>query len=151
MTGQRPKVKGAVIAAIDTFLGFLIGLALAVGAVFVREAMDVRVRTPEQLNRRGFAVLSEVTVLDKEVKTLKFNGTLPKEAHRLPPTSSSSSTHSRSPPKLPSVAHESDSPAIAWAPQDSAGHQSEPTRGKIHDAAEPGNIHGGNRSAGPCD
>lgn len=72
--------KGRSSLLLNTFLGFLIGLSLAVGAVFVREAMDVRVRTPEQLNRRGFAVLSEVTILDKEVKTLKFDGTLPKEA-----------------------------------------------------------------------
>ena len=77
--------KGRSSLLLNTILGFLVGLGLAVGVVFVREAMDVRVRTPEQLGRRGFAVLSEINVLDKEVKTLKLNRSLPREAKGFAP------------------------------------------------------------------
>jgi capsular exopolysaccharide synthesis family protein len=77
--------KGRSSLMLNTVLGFLIGLGLAGGIVFVREVVDVRVRTPEQLSRRGFAVLSEISVLDKEVKTLKFDGALPQEARSFSP------------------------------------------------------------------
>lgn len=70
---------------LNTIIGFLVGLGVAVGFVFVREAIDVRIRTPEQLHRKGYPTLAEVTVLDHELKTLRFDGSLPKGARDFSP------------------------------------------------------------------
>ncbi len=77
--------KGRSSLLLNTILGLLVGLGLATGVVFVREAVDVRVRTPEQLKRHGFVALSEIAVMDKEMKMLRFNGSLPKEAKSFSP------------------------------------------------------------------
>jgi len=55
---------------LNLMLGFLVGLGLGVGFVFVRERFDVKVRTPDDLKKRGHVVLSSVMLMDDELKTL---------------------------------------------------------------------------------
>jgi capsular exopolysaccharide synthesis family protein len=70
---------------INTILGLILGFGLGVGIVVMKDAVDVRVRTPEQLRRNGFLSLSEIATLDEELSTLKANGSLPKEAEKFVP------------------------------------------------------------------
>ncbi|HUI10518.1 MAG TPA: polysaccharide biosynthesis tyrosine autokinase [Bacteroidota bacterium] len=56
----------------NLFLGLIIGLGVGFAIVFVREYMDVRVHTPEELKRKGYALLS-------------FVGEILPPAHALPP------------------------------------------------------------------
>ncbi len=73
-------VKGRMNLLLNMVLGLLIGLALAVGGVVLKETLDVRIRTPEQLQRSGFPTLTEIPILDRELKSLKGNGAIPAEA-----------------------------------------------------------------------
>lgn len=72
-------VKGRMNLLLNMILGLLIGLGLAVSGVVLKEALDVRVRTPEQLLRGGFPPLTEIPILDRELKSLRGNGGLPAE------------------------------------------------------------------------
>jgi capsular exopolysaccharide synthesis family protein len=65
---------------LNTIVGFLLGLGLSIGGVFVWEAFDVRVRTPQQLARSGLSVLAKISVLDKEMNVLDLDGAVPPEA-----------------------------------------------------------------------
>jgi tyrosine-protein kinase Etk/Wzc len=51
--------------------GFFVGLALGIGLAFVRAFADFRVRTPEDLKRRGFMPLSSISSMDSEIKKIK--------------------------------------------------------------------------------
>jgi len=73
-------VQGRGNLLLSMLLGLLVGFGLAVGAVLVKEALDVRVRTPEQLHRAGYTTLSEIPVLDEDMKTLSSNGSMPPAA-----------------------------------------------------------------------
>jgi len=59
-----PKVR------LNVLLGAVLGLGLGIGFVFLREYVDVRVRTPEDLKRRGLATLTAVAIMDDEIKKL---------------------------------------------------------------------------------
>jgi capsular exopolysaccharide synthesis family protein len=55
---------------LNLILGLVLGVALGLGLVFLREFLDVRVRTPEDLKKRGFATLSGVPIMDDEIRRL---------------------------------------------------------------------------------
>jgi tyrosine-protein kinase Etk/Wzc len=74
--GSKPRSSSVLYALV----GFVVGVGLAVGLVFFREANDVRVRLPEQLRERGYHALAEVSSMEKDLKTLEFNGFIPPEA-----------------------------------------------------------------------
>ncbi len=57
----------------NIMLGAIVGLALGVGVVLLRSYLDVRVRTPEDLKRFGYATLSAINRLDDEVKRFADN------------------------------------------------------------------------------
>jgi len=59
-----PKVN------LNLLLGAVLGLGLGVGFVFLREYIDVRVRTPEDLKKRGFTTLTAVANMDDEIRKL---------------------------------------------------------------------------------
>jgi capsular exopolysaccharide synthesis family protein len=59
-----PKVR------LNLLLGVILGLGLGVGFVFVREYVDVRVRTPEDLKKRGYSILTAVALMDDEIRKL---------------------------------------------------------------------------------
>lgn len=55
---------------VNLILGFVFGLVLGLGLVFLREVIDVRIRTPEDLKKRGFAVLTSVPIMNEEIQRL---------------------------------------------------------------------------------
>jgi capsular exopolysaccharide synthesis family protein len=57
--------------SLNLMLGFIIGLGLGVGIVFVRAFTDTRIRTPQDLRRNGFVPLSCVALMDAEVKVIE--------------------------------------------------------------------------------
>jgi capsular exopolysaccharide synthesis family protein len=70
---------------VNTILGLVLGVGLGIGIVVMKDAVDVRVRTPEQLRRNGFHSLSEIASLDDELSSLKSNGSLPQAAEAFAP------------------------------------------------------------------
>lgn len=79
--GAKPRSSTMLYAII----GFVVGLGLAVGFIFMREANDVRVRLPEQLQENGYHALSEIASMENDLKTLEFNGFVPIEASGFAP------------------------------------------------------------------
>jgi len=55
----------------NLILGILLGVGLGVGIVFVREFIDVCIRTPEDLKRYGFIPLTTISKMDAELKKIK--------------------------------------------------------------------------------
>jgi capsular exopolysaccharide synthesis family protein len=51
-------------------IGFFLGLGLGVGIVFVRAAVDPRIRTPKDVKRQGFVPLSSISRMDGEMKKI---------------------------------------------------------------------------------
>ncbi len=55
---------------LNLLLGALLGLGLGIALVFMREYLDVRVRTPEDLKKRGLAPLTAIALMDEELKRI---------------------------------------------------------------------------------
>jgi tyrosine-protein kinase Etk/Wzc len=70
---------------LSTLLGLLVGLGVAFGGVVLKETLDVRVRTPEQLQKKGYSILTEIPLFDQDLKSLKTNDLVPKEARGFAP------------------------------------------------------------------
>jgi capsular exopolysaccharide synthesis family protein len=73
-------VVGRTSILINMALGFLVALIVSLGIVLIREAMDVRVRSPEQLQRSGFVCLGEIAPLDKELAEKTMHAEIPSHA-----------------------------------------------------------------------
>ena len=58
---------------LNLLLGGILGIMMGIGLAFVRNAMDNKVRTPEQLRKAGVSVLSTVPAMDELVKA-EFGG-----------------------------------------------------------------------------
>jgi capsular exopolysaccharide synthesis family protein len=58
-------------AARNILLGLFGGLVLGIGVVFVRAFADMRIRTPEELKRRGFMTLSSIGLMNGELKKIE--------------------------------------------------------------------------------
>jgi capsular exopolysaccharide synthesis family protein len=56
---------------LNLIVGFLLGLGLGSGIVFVRASIDLRIRTPEDLKRHGFVPLSSISQMDGEIIKIK--------------------------------------------------------------------------------
>jgi tyrosine-protein kinase Etk/Wzc len=65
-----PAVPVSPKVNLNLLLGAVLGLGLGIGFVFVREYIDVRVRTPEDLKKRGFTMLAAVALMDDEIRKL---------------------------------------------------------------------------------
>ncbi len=64
----------------NLLIGLFLGLGLGVGIVVVKNVVDIRIHSPEQLKRRGYRSLAQIGTMDKELKLMGKNGSLPKEA-----------------------------------------------------------------------
>lgn len=62
--------------------GILVGIGLGVSLVLVKEALDARVRTPEQLRRKGFDCLAEVAPMGAELRKLQLEDRIPREVRK---------------------------------------------------------------------
>ena len=78
-------VQGRTSIVLNMILGLIIGSILSIGIVLVREAVDVRVRTPEQLQRTGFVSLGEIASLEKEVTSQAPDVEVPPQAKGFDP------------------------------------------------------------------
>ncbi len=67
---------------LSLIIGVLFGLGLGIAIVFIRDLLDVRIHTPEALQKRGYAALSEVAPMDKELRELRLDDKLPKEVRK---------------------------------------------------------------------
>ena len=54
----------------NLLIGAILGLGLGVGIALARERFDVRVRTPEDLKRKGYTTLTAIALMNKELKGL---------------------------------------------------------------------------------
>lgn len=77
-----PVSPGIVL---NLVLGFLTGLGFGIGIVFVREFVDLRIRTPEDLKRYGFIPLSSISVMNGEVKKIEKDIALSRGNHSFDP------------------------------------------------------------------
>ncbi|MEX1276499.1 MAG: polysaccharide biosynthesis tyrosine autokinase, partial [Bacteroidota bacterium] len=59
-----PKVR------LNLLLGAILGLGLGISLVFAREYLDVRIRTPEDLKKRGQPPLTAVALMNAELKRM---------------------------------------------------------------------------------
>ncbi len=66
----------------NLLIGLTVGLALGVGLVVLRDRVDIRIHSPEQLKRRGYVPLVEVATMDQELKMLEKNKSLPDMARQ---------------------------------------------------------------------
>lgn len=55
----------------NLLMGLLMGLVVGVGVVFLLDLLDIRVRTPEGLRRRGYLTLTEVAPMEEELRKLR--------------------------------------------------------------------------------
>ncbi|MBI4548197.1 MAG: polysaccharide biosynthesis tyrosine autokinase [Ignavibacteriae bacterium] len=53
-------------------LGALLGLMLGIGLTFFHEYLDVRIRTPEDLEKKGYVTLTAVALMNEEIQ--RFEG-----------------------------------------------------------------------------
>lgn len=82
---DRAVVPGSPVSPDRTrnlLLGILLGGVVGLGVIVLRDMLDVRVRTPEDLRKRGFVSLTEIAPMEPELKRMKSNGKLPEEARR---------------------------------------------------------------------
>ncbi len=64
----------------NLLIGLGLGLAVGVGIVVVRNMVDIRIHSPEQLKRRGYLSVAEVGTMNQELKLLEKSQSLPEEA-----------------------------------------------------------------------
>ncbi|RPH37463.1 polysaccharide biosynthesis tyrosine autokinase [bacterium] len=59
---------------INIAIGIVLGLGLGLVVVFVKEFLDVRIQSPEELKRHGYTPLAAVVGMDKELQKLTSGG-----------------------------------------------------------------------------
>jgi len=59
---------------INIAVGIILGLGLGLVVVFVKEFLDVRIQSPEELKRHGFNPLAAVVGMDRELQKLTSGG-----------------------------------------------------------------------------
>lgn len=70
---------------VNLLLGVVFGLALGLGAVFVKEYLDVKVQAPEDLKKKGFEVLAAVLDMSDEVAQMEREGGAVRYAREVDP------------------------------------------------------------------
>ncbi|HLP15725.1 MAG TPA: polysaccharide biosynthesis tyrosine autokinase [Bacteroidota bacterium] len=69
----------------NLLLGFILGMGLGIGIVFVRAVADRYIRTPEDLKRCGFVPLSTISTMNGEMKKIEQDITASKLKRYLDP------------------------------------------------------------------
>jgi len=70
---ERASVPGSPSSPkpfINLMIGIVLGLTVGVLAAFIKEYMNVRVQTPEDVKRRGYTPLSPIMDIDEEIARL---------------------------------------------------------------------------------
>jgi capsular exopolysaccharide synthesis family protein len=65
-----PRLPSSPRPLINLAIGLVLGLTLGIIAVIVKEYLDVRLQTPEDLKRHGFNPLATITNMDAEIGRL---------------------------------------------------------------------------------
>lgn len=63
-----PRSPASPKLMVNLLIGAFLGLTLGVGFVFVREFLDVKVQTPEDLKKSGHLMLAAILRMDEEVR-----------------------------------------------------------------------------------
>jgi len=56
---------------LNVTLGGFLGLIGGIGFIFFRDYLEIRIRTPEDLEKNGYVTLSTITLMDEELKMLQ--------------------------------------------------------------------------------
>lgn len=80
-----PSVPVSPRVRLNLLLGAILGLGLGIGFVFLREFIDVRVRTLEDLKKRGYTTLTAVGLMDDEIRKLGGKTKLEKDGQLIDP------------------------------------------------------------------
>ena len=77
-----PRVPASPNLSMNLLFGLLLGIGAGLGIVMIKELMDVRVRIPEQLLRKGYRPLTEVAPMERELRSLPPDERVNKEFKR---------------------------------------------------------------------
>jgi tyrosine-protein kinase Etk/Wzc len=75
---EEPEPSFAPVSPVlgsNLLLGLILGLGFGVAIIVVKDLVDLRVQTPEQLKRHGYTSLAEVGKFERELKIIAKNGT----------------------------------------------------------------------------
>lgn len=71
------------VLSMNLLLGLVIGLGVGIAVIVVKDLVDLRVQSPEQLKRHGYVSLAEVGRFEKEFKTMPKNAPMPTGTEKL--------------------------------------------------------------------
>jgi capsular exopolysaccharide synthesis family protein len=83
---DRALIPGGPVSPNPTrnlLMGIVLGFGIGLTIVVVRDFLDVRVRTPEQLKRRGFMSLAEIGPMEEELRLMEKDSRIPHDVQRL--------------------------------------------------------------------
>lgn len=80
-----PNVPSSPKLLLSLLLGSLFGLTLGLGAVFAREALDVRIQSPEDLKKRGLNLLAAIMRMDEEIQGESKEGEIARLSREVDP------------------------------------------------------------------
>ncbi len=70
---------------LNLLIGFSLGLALGLGAVFVKEHLDIKVQATEDLKKLGYNVLASVMKMDDELRHMPDESEVPRYGRDMDP------------------------------------------------------------------
>lgn len=70
---------------LNLMLGMAFGVALGLGSVFVKEYLDVKVQSPEDLKKKGYTLLAAVMKMDSDIRQAKEEGQAGRYAREVDP------------------------------------------------------------------
>lgn len=89
ITIMDPAVVPGAPASPKLFLNLLIGAALGMlfglGAVFIKEHLDVKVQSPEDLKKKGYTLLAAVMRMESDIRQVKEQGEAGRYAREVDP------------------------------------------------------------------
>lgn len=71
------------VLATNLLLGLILGLGIGIAGMVVKDFVDLRVQSPEQLKRHGYISLSEIGSFEKEFKSIPKDAAMPPGVERL--------------------------------------------------------------------
>jgi capsular exopolysaccharide synthesis family protein len=83
---EEPEPSSAPVSPVlanNLLIGLILGMGLGIAIVVVKDLVDLRVQTPEQLKRHGFVSLAEVGKFEKEFRIIAKESKIPPEVRNL--------------------------------------------------------------------